>query len=258
MFSLIAGLIDYLFRKDELRILILGVDGAGKTTLLERLKSLYTAVPGLEPDKIRPTVGLNVARVEEFGAKLMFWDLGGAAGLRTIWDKYFSESHAVIYVVDCSARERFEEAKMALERVLGARELDGAPVMVMANKQDMEGGAGVGEVAESFGLAGVGGGGRVRVWPACALTGENVAECVAWLVEAARKSTRAGRLRSRAGGARGSWAPGEQNVAVGSQGAGEACLVVRGMLRGLKLGTEALGGRTFMVGGEGSEQIALL
>lgn len=198
MFSLIAGLIDYLFRKDELRVLILGVDGSGKTTLLERVKALYSNVPGLEPDKIRPTVGLNVGRVEAFGAKLIFWDLGGQAGLRTIWDKYFSETHGVIYVVDATKPERFDEAKTALERVFGARDLDGAPVLVIANKQDLDGAASVREVADSFGLGKVGKSGvPVEVWPASALTGENVSEGVTWLVEAIGKSSRKALLRSR-------------------------------------------------------------
>ena len=38
MFSLLYGLWEYLVRKEELRLLILGLDKAGKTTLLEKLK----------------------------------------------------------------------------------------------------------------------------------------------------------------------------------------------------------------------------
>lgn len=36
-------------------------------------------------------------------APLIFWDLGGQAGLRSIWDKYYAESHAILYVVDSGA-----------------------------------------------------------------------------------------------------------------------------------------------------------
>ena len=36
----------------------------------------------------------------------MFWDLGGQTGLRSIWDKYYADSHAIIYVVDASCPER--------------------------------------------------------------------------------------------------------------------------------------------------------
>ena len=128
MFSLLYGFWEYLTRKEELRILILGLDkagrssilqdfaltmsmwlmscGAGKTTLLERLKTTYTDLPGLDADKILPTVGLNVGRLEALKSSLMFWDLGGQTGLRSIWDKYYADSHAILFVVDSSAPDR--------------------------------------------------------------------------------------------------------------------------------------------------------
>ena len=34
---------------------------------------------------------------------LIFWDLGGQAGLRSIWDKYYAETNALIYLIDSSA-----------------------------------------------------------------------------------------------------------------------------------------------------------
>lgn len=106
MFSLLYGFWEYIFRKEELRVLILGLDKAGKTTLLERLKSLYSDVPGLEIDKILPTVGLNVGRLDISKSQLLFWDLGGQSGLRSIWDKYYADSHGIIFVVDSTSPER--------------------------------------------------------------------------------------------------------------------------------------------------------
>uniref|UniRef100_A0A0E0KEL1 Uncharacterized protein n=1 Tax=Oryza punctata TaxID=4537 RepID=A0A0E0KEL1_ORYPU len=114
MFSLAYGLWKYIFNKTEFHVLILGVDKAGKTTLLEKIKSIYLKGEGLTPDRIVPTVGLNIGRIEDANAKLVFWDLGGQVGLRTIWEKYYQEAHAIIYVIDAAAASSFEDAKSAL------------------------------------------------------------------------------------------------------------------------------------------------
>jgi len=110
MFSLCNGFVNYMLQKDEFHILILGVDNAGKTNLLERLKTLFTDITGLEPSKIMPTVGLNVGRLEAHDSSLIFWDLGGQKNLRGIWDKYYDETHAIIFVLDAAGGRRGREA----------------------------------------------------------------------------------------------------------------------------------------------------
>ncbi|XP_059591121.1 uncharacterized protein LOC100854726 [Vitis vinifera] len=83
-------------------------------TLLEKLKALYSNLEGLPPDRIIPTVGLNIDRVELSNTKLVFWDLGGQSGLHSIWEKYYEEAHAVVYVIDASCPSCFEDSKSAL------------------------------------------------------------------------------------------------------------------------------------------------
>ncbi|XP_017700590.2 ADP-ribosylation factor-related protein 1-like isoform X2 [Phoenix dactylifera] len=152
MFSLFYGLWKYLFSKTEYRILILGIDKAGKTTLLEKLKSLYSNSEGLPPDRIVPTVGLNIGRIEASNAKLVFWDLGGQIGLRTIWEKYYEEAHAIIYVIDTACPSLFEDSKSALEKVLRHGDLQGAPLLILANKQDLPGAVSAEELARYLDL----------------------------------------------------------------------------------------------------------
>ena len=41
---------------------------------------------------------------------MVFWDLGGQRDLHSIWDKYYSEAHGVIYVIDSSDEERLRES----------------------------------------------------------------------------------------------------------------------------------------------------
>jgi ADP-ribosylation factor related protein 1 len=59
-------------------------------------------------------VGLNIGRIEVSNAKIVFWDLGGQPGLRSIWEKYYEEAHALIYLIDAACPTRFEDSKSAL------------------------------------------------------------------------------------------------------------------------------------------------
>ncbi|KAF5835391.1 small Arf-related GTPase [Dunaliella salina] len=197
MFTLMYGLWEYLFRKDVYQMLILGLDKAGKTNVLEHLKTMYTTLVGLDPGKILPTVGLNVGRLDAKGQSIVLWDLGGQPALQSIWDKYYAESHAVIYVVDAANPARFAESKAAFDRMRSSSQLAEAPLLVMANKQDLEGAVGVPEISEFFGI------GKtvppdappMKVVPVCAHTGQGLKESIEWLVHAVRISPRLQRLR---------------------------------------------------------------
>jgi len=99
MYTLLSGLYDLVTAREEVRLLIIGLDGAGKTTLLNAFVASGGAPGGAgggaaastsssgPPPATRPTVGLNVGRLNLGGAAVMLWDLGGAAGLRTIWER---------------------------------------------------------------------------------------------------------------------------------------------------------------------------
>jgi ADP-ribosylation factor related protein 1 len=198
------------------------VDHAGKTTVLEQMKGLFTKVEPLAPDKIPPTVGLNIGRMEVGRVKLIFWDLGGQTGLRGIWEKYYAEVHGLVYVIDASDEKRFEESRSIFE-VRAARvraraphepiaeaarararsravcaqglvrhpELEGVPILVLANKQDLRAAATVEDVEERFGFGSLCTTNQnFRVEAVSALTGSGVADGVAWLVETLKRSSR--------------------------------------------------------------------
>jgi len=198
MFSLFYGLWKYVFTKDEFRVLILGVDKAGKTTLLEKLKSIYLKGGGLPPDRVVPTVGLNIGRIEDANAKLVFWDLGGQVGLRAIWEKYYEEAHAIMYVIDAATASSFEDAKSALEKVIRHEHLRGAPLLIVANKQDLPGVINDEELALFLNLKELDE--RPYMFQAVsAYDGRGIKSGIDWLVEQMEKCKRTETLRARAG-----------------------------------------------------------
>ena len=46
------------------------------------------------------------------------WDVGGQTKIRPLWQHYFQDTDAIIYVVDSADRERVSEAREELESIL--------------------------------------------------------------------------------------------------------------------------------------------
>ncbi|KAI7874802.1 ARF/SAR superfamily [Lichtheimia hyalospora FSU 10163] len=183
MYTLLSGLYRYLTRKEEYYVLIIGLDNAGKTTLLERIKSIFIGVPGLAPERIAPTVGLNIGRVDIKSSRINFWDLGGQQDLQSIWERYYPECHGIVFVVDSTDSKRLEECRDTFERIITNDQVEGVPILMLANKQDVDGSLRVEEIKEVFNRIAVKLGARdSRVLPVSALTGAGVNEAVDWLI----------------------------------------------------------------------------
>ena len=148
MFSLLEALRETCFRKPEVNICVLGLDGAGKTTVLERAKGLFgSRLPAMPPDKIQPTVGMNLAKLDVSGCRVTFWDLGGAARVRSLWPRYYADAHGWVYVVDAADADRLREARDAFDQACDHPDLRDAPCVVLANKQDAASACGADELA---------------------------------------------------------------------------------------------------------------
>ena len=138
MFSLFSGLIQWFFQKVQVRILIIGLDKAGKSTFLEQLKRKYSNQLNIIPfNKIRPTVGLNIGRMNIKGVNLTLWDLGGEKNLRSIWSKYYSEAQGIIFIIDSKRSDRFDEVLSTFELFRTSPDFADVPILVCANKQDL-------------------------------------------------------------------------------------------------------------------------
>ena len=121
---------DRMFSKEEKRILMVGLDAAGKTTILYKLKlgEVVTTIP---------TIGFNVESVEYKNISFTVWDVGGQDKIRPLWRHYYQNTQGIIFVVDSNDKERIEDAREELKRMLDEPELQDAILLVFANKQDL-------------------------------------------------------------------------------------------------------------------------
>lgn len=63
-------------------------------------------------------IGFNVEQVTYKNLKFQVWDLGGQTSIRPYWRCYYSNTDAIIYVVDSSDRERIGISKQELVSML--------------------------------------------------------------------------------------------------------------------------------------------
>ncbi|KAF8334917.1 GTP-binding protein [Cantharellus anzutake] len=158
----------------EMRILFLGLDNAGKTTILKRLN-------GDDIGSVSPTLGFEIKTFIHGKYTLNIWDVGGQRTLRPYWRNYFEQTDALVWVVDSSDRLRMQDCKEELHSLLQEDRLAGASLIVLANKQDLNGAMTDAEIKEALDLRSI----RTHNWkimPCSAITGQNVAEAVGWVV----------------------------------------------------------------------------
>jgi ADP-ribosylation factor 1/2 len=65
------------------------------------------------------------------------WDVGGQEKLRPLWRHYFTNTDALIYVVDCCDRERVGKAASEFKQIIDDPLMRDSVILVMANKQDL-------------------------------------------------------------------------------------------------------------------------
>ena len=162
-----------LHGKKEVHILLVGSDAAGKTAILYQLKKNETV-------KTIPTIGFNVETLEFKDLKFTIWDVGGQDKIRTSLKHFYENADGLIFIVDSNDRDRIEDAAEELKKMLAEEELKDCVVLVMANKQDLNGALPPGEVAEKMGMGSLKG----RTWlvqGTSATTGQGLKEGLDWM-----------------------------------------------------------------------------
>ncbi|CCF59548.1 hypothetical protein KAFR_0H01380 [Kazachstania africana CBS 2517] len=182
MFHLAKGLYKNWNQKEQYSVLILGLDNAGKTTFLEQLKKQYD-IASKSADRIKPTVGQNVAIIPiNKSINLKIWDIGGHESLRSMWSNYYPNCHGIIFVVDSTDNLRINECKDALTKLITDDNVEGIPILMLANKQDRPDTMEIQDIKEIFNQIAEHFNARdSRVLPMSALNGDGVKDALDWL-----------------------------------------------------------------------------
>jgi len=117
------------------KICMVGVFGTGKTCLVQQfVHSRFSA-------KYHSTVGVKIDRkvvpVEPGEVTLLLWDMAGRDGHGDITVSYLRGAHGVLYVVDGTRRETFDqvfELRDIVDKAVGP-----LPSVVALNKSDLTG-----------------------------------------------------------------------------------------------------------------------
>ena len=160
---------------NNFRVIILGMQNAGKTTILYRL-SLGQLV------KTTPTIGSNVEELTYNNVKFQAWDLGGQESTRSVWDVYYMNTDAIVYVIDSIDDEYYEESKIQFHKMLNNPALKNATILIFANKQDLPGAKTVNKLIEDYEFDKI----KSHIWhiQSCsALKGEGLVTGIKWLSE---------------------------------------------------------------------------
>uniref|UniRef100_A0A3Q3GSK3 ADP-ribosylation factor-like protein 6 n=1 Tax=Labrus bergylta TaxID=56723 RepID=A0A3Q3GSK3_9LABR len=174
------GLLDKLsgwlgLRKKEVNVMCLGLDNSGKTTIINQLKP----TPAQE---IVPTIGFNIEKFKSSSLSFTVFDMSGQGRYRNLWEHYYKESHAIIFVIDSSDKLRMVVAKEELDNLLNHEDIccKKIPVLFFANKMDLRDAMSSVKVTQMLCLENI----KDKPWHICpsnAIKGEGLQEGLDWL-----------------------------------------------------------------------------
>ncbi|XP_040093248.1 ADP-ribosylation factor-like protein 9 [Oryx dammah] len=130
------------------QILVLGLDGAGKTSILH-----FLALNRVQRS-VAPTQGFNAVCISTGDHQMEFLEIGGSEPFRSYWEMYLSKGLLLVFVVDSADHKRLPEAKKYLHQLIGTNPV--LPLVVFANKQDLEAAYHITDIHEALALSEVG------------------------------------------------------------------------------------------------------
>ena len=166
-------------KKRVASILCLGLDNSGKTTIINKLKPEQS-----QTADIVPTVGFTVEKLTMPGLAFTVFDMSGQGRYRNLWEHYYKDAQAVIFVIDSSDKLRIVVAKEELDTLLShpALRTKRIPVLFFANKMDIRDALTPVQISNLLKLEEF----KEKPWHICAsnaLHGEGLHEGIEWLTD---------------------------------------------------------------------------
>lgn len=133
------GLLDRLsgllgLKKKEVHVLCLGLDNSGKTTIINKLKP-----SNAQSQDIVPTIGFSIEKFKSSSLSFTVFDMSGQGRYRNLWEHYYKDGQAIIFVIDSSDKLRMVVAKEELDTLLNHPDIKHRriPILFFANKMDL-------------------------------------------------------------------------------------------------------------------------
>ncbi len=115
-----------------LKVFVFGLDEAGKTSYIRRITT-----GEYDRNYYEPTRQFNIEHFSHNNYNFIFWDVPGQIRLRTKWLLGMQDSNMLIYMIDSANETRFDESKRELWNILDRYEIEGVPLLIVANKIDL-------------------------------------------------------------------------------------------------------------------------
>ena len=171
------------------RILFIGPEGAGKTALLEML---HARLPAKKLRTPPPSLQQRAFDLVAEGSPFTAIDQPGADHLRAWWAAALREADGVVFAVDSSDTMQLKLLRVTFSGLVPLLNAVGAPVLLLATKQDVQGSLSPGRLAVMLALLEPVRGGPALSVPfatrGVSLTGtpEAAETALSWVVEQAK------------------------------------------------------------------------
>ncbi|KAF7211704.1 ADP-ribosylation factor-like protein 6 [Nothobranchius furzeri] len=175
--GLFDKLVGWLGLKKEVNVLCLGLDNSGKTTIINRLKPSNAQV-----QDIVPTIGFSIEKFKTSSLSFTVFDMSGQGRYRNLWEHYYKDGQAIIFVIDSADQLRMVVAKEELETLLNHPDIKHRriPILFFANKMDVRDALSSVRVSQLLCLDNI----KDKPWHICAtdaLKGDGLQDGVEWL-----------------------------------------------------------------------------